>query len=230
MKSILIFLAALSLLPAQTEPVVWSAAEKPIVDGIKGLRAVPDADRGAVTKRLALEIHALPASEHKLTLANSLANLSTEGDFGLDSLQQVGDTLADCLREREAASKGAMPEEPYVTLAQLIRYEHVHQNLESPLLHAAMTRLESEEQRRRNADFTLTDLDGRDWHLSALRGKVVLVNFWATWCPPCRKEMPDLDELYTRFRSQGLVILAVSDEDAATVKTFLAGRKITYPI
>jgi len=58
----------------------------------------------------------------------------------------------------------------------------------------------------------------------------VLVNFWATWCPPCRKEMPDLDALYNEFRARGLVILAISDEDTAKVQPFIAEHKYTYPI
>ncbi|MEP6716152.1 MAG: TlpA disulfide reductase family protein [Terriglobia bacterium] len=227
----IVALLAISVLPAQNKPIVWTESEKPIADGIEGLRAVPDAERGAVTKRLAVEIRKLPASDHKLNLAHSLANLSTEGDFGIESLQQAGETLAASLREQEAASKGGgMPEDPYVTLAQLIRYEHVRLPVESPPLRAAMTRLESEEQRRQKADFTLTDLKGREWHLGALRGKVVLVNFWATWCPPCREEMPDLDALYRRFSDQGLVVLAISDEDLPTVQTFLAAKAISYPI
>jgi peroxiredoxin len=79
-------------------------------------------------------------------------------------------------------------------------------------------------------DFTLADLRGKSWTLSELRGKVVVVNFWATWCPPCRKEMPDLEALYNRFKGEGFVVLAVSDEDAAKVRPFIAERQVTYPI
>jgi cytochrome c biogenesis protein CcmG/thiol:disulfide interchange protein DsbE len=56
----------------------------------------------------------------------------------------------------------------------------------------------------------VTDLDGHTHDLHALHGKVVLVNFWATWCVPCRKEMPLLDEFYRRHRAQGLVVIAIS--------------------
>jgi peroxiredoxin len=59
---------------------------------------------------------------------------------------------------------------------------------------------------------------------------VVLVNFWATWCPPCRKEMPDLETLYKQFKDQSLVILAISDEEESKVKPFIAEQKVTYPI
>jgi peroxiredoxin len=68
------------------------------------------------------------------------------------------------------------------------------------------------------------------WRLQDLRGKVVLVNFWATWCPPCRKEMPDLQALYEQFKDHGLVVLAISDEEAAKVTPFITGRKISYPV
>jgi len=56
------------------------------------------------------------------------------------------------------------------------------------------------------------------------------VNFWATWCPPCRKEMPDLDALYKKFKTQGLVVLAISDEDEAKVRAFRKTRAVSYPV
>jgi peroxiredoxin len=106
----------------------------------------------------------------------------------------------------------------------------VQASLDDPQFAAAMSKMEADDERRQQADFTLTDLHGTKWTLKELAGKVVLVNFRATWCPPCRKEMPDLEMLYKRFKDQGLMVLAISDEDAEKVKPFVAERKVTYPI
>jgi peroxiredoxin len=94
----------------------------------------------------------------------------------------------------------------------------------------AMAKLAADDAERDDADFTLADLDGRKWTRKALIGKVVVVNFWATWCPPCRKEMPDLDALYKKFKTQGLVVLAISDEDEAKVRAFRKTRAVSYPV
>jgi thiol-disulfide isomerase/thioredoxin len=59
-------------------------------------------------------------------------------------------------------------------------------------------------------DFTLNDMDGEPHRLADYRGKVVLINFWATWCPPCRKEMPSLERLYQHFKDQPFMVLAVN--------------------
>jgi peroxiredoxin len=119
-----------------------------------------------------------------------------------------------------------------VELASLVRYEHVQAAMDAPQFAAAMAELEANDVKRQQADFTLADLQGKSWTLKDLRGKVVLLNFWATWCPPCRKEMPDLEALYLKFKDkdQGFVVLAISDEDAAKVSPFLAERNITYPV
>jgi len=222
-------------LSAQKQTIEWSDQEKPIAVGLHGLRGLPDDVRATTTKDLALKIRQLPAVPNKLRLANGLANLSTEGDFGFDTLQEVTATLARALREQPLpAQKNGDPAEAYMELAELARYEHVQtaplSASNTPQLAAALAKLEVEDQHRQQADFTLTDLQGKSWTLKELRGKVVLVNFWATWCPPCRKEMPDLDALYKKFKDQGLVILAISDEEATKVTPFIAERKISYPI
>jgi len=187
------------------------------------LRKLPDAERAKVTKQLALEIRRLPATAKKEPLAEHLADLATEGDPGHDTLQEVATTLAEALHDKPVASG-------YVTLAQLVRYENVRVSLDDPQFVAAMKKLEADDESRQHADLTLTDLSGKKWNLRALAGQVVLVNFWATWCPPCRKELPDLEALYQRFHSRGLVILAISDEEAAKVKPFVAEQKLTYPV
>ena len=225
------FLSPAPALRAQEQPVVWSTQERPIADQIRGLRGLPDDVRALTTKNLAIEIRQLPSAPNKLRLANGLANLSTEGDFGRDTLQEVATTLAAALREIPVHSKqGGQPPAPYVELAELVRYEHLQATLDDPQFATAMSKIEADNERRQQADFTLTELSGKMWTLKELRGKVVLVNFWATWCPPCRKEMPDLETLYKEFKDQGLVILAISDEDAGKVTPFVAEQKVTYPI
>jgi hypothetical protein len=92
-------LLAPSTLPAQHPQIAWSEQEKPIVQALHGLRSLPDDARARETRQLALDIRALAAGDHKLTLANGLANLSTEGDFGHDALQEVAATLAAALTE-----------------------------------------------------------------------------------------------------------------------------------
>lgn len=215
---------------AQQSKIVWNDQEKPIAQKIGVLRSLPDDFRARVTKQLALQIRQLPAGTHKLSLANALANLSTEGDFGRDTLQEVTTTLADALRETPVPEEKGHPAAPYMELAQLVRYEHMQGSSDSPEFSAAMARLKTEDEGRQDVDFTLADLQGKSWKLSELRGKVVLVNFWATWCPPCRKEIPDLEALYNQFKGEGLVVLAISDEDAAKVRPFIAERQVTYPI
>jgi peroxiredoxin len=215
---------------SQQNQIDWDDQEKPIVSGLHGLRGLSDQVRPQATRQLALDIRALPAGGKKVALANDLANLSTEGDFGHDTLQEVATTLAAALAENPMPERKGEPDFTYLELAQLVRYEHVQASLDSPQYAKAIAELEADDQKRQQVDFTLSDLDGKSWALRGLHGKVVLVNFWATWCPPCRKEMPDLEMLYTQFRKKGLVILAISNENSSKVKPFIADKGITYTI
>jgi len=81
------------------------------------------------------------------------------------------------------------------------------------------------------APFTVTDLDGRVWSSLNWRGKVVLINFWATWCPPCLAEIPALVALQEKYKDE-LLIVGISEDHAPVdfVKTFAAERKINYPL
>ena len=240
MAKAILFIASLSLaaiapllsrhVRAGTQQVIWTKQEEAILNQIRHLRDLPDDVRARTTRQLAIDIRRLPVTLNKLHLANSLAHRSTEGDFGHDALQEVATTLADALREQPLPMSGNQPASAYVELAKLVRYEHVQAALDNPQFAAAIAKIDADDENRRHADFTLTDLQGNSWTLQALRGKVVLVNFWATWCQPCRKEMPDLDALYRRFKNQGFVVLGISDEDASKVKQLLAERSVTYPI
>jgi peroxiredoxin len=212
------------------DKTVWSDQEQPIVTQLRGLRKLDDTVRVKATKDLAVQIRQLPVVPNKLKLAGWLASLSTEGDFGHDTLQEVATTLETALREQPPTGKPGAPDELYVELASLVRYERVQARSGNPQFAEAMAKLEADDAKRQSADFTLTDLQGKPWHLKELNGKVVLVNFWATWCPPCRKEMPDLEALYEKYKDRGLVVLSISDEESAKVAPFIAERKISYPI
>jgi thiol-disulfide isomerase/thioredoxin len=79
--------------------------------------------------------------------------------------------------------------------------------------------------------FTVTDLDGREISPASLRGKVVVINFWATWCPPCRAEIPDLVALQEKYKDT-LQIIGISEDEGGVdgVKRFAADHKINYPV
>ena len=82
-------------------------------------------------------------------------------------------------------------------------------------------------------DFSLYDLNDKPYRLSDFRGKVVFLNFWATWCKPCREEMPSMEILNKNFEKDGLVILAVSIDRVTTTKDippFVKGMNLTFPV
>jgi peroxiredoxin len=81
-------------------------------------------------------------------------------------------------------------------------------------------------------DFCLKCLDGKDLRLKDFNGKVVFINFWATWCGPCKEEMPSMEALYREFKDRGFVLLAISVDYGGTtfVKEFIANHHYTFPV
>jgi peroxiredoxin len=86
-------------------------------------------------------------------------------------------------------------------------------------------------RKRPAEDFTLPMPDGRKFRLSDHRGKVVLINFWATWCPPCREEMPSMERLYSERKDRAFALVAVSlDASPTAVAPYLAQGGFTFPV
>jgi len=83
-------------------------------------------------------------------------------------------------------------------------------------------------------DFSLSDLSGKEYRLSDLRGKVVLLEFWATWCPPCRESIPAMNELYKKYNEKGLLLLGISVDKGQNIAedllSFVREYSISYPV
>jgi thiol-disulfide isomerase/thioredoxin len=77
---------------------------------------------------------------------------------------------------------------------------------------------------------SLTDVQGIKQNLSQYKGKIIVVNFWATWCPPCREEMPELSLLHQEYKNKNVVVLGIAEDELPLVKEYLQSAPVTYPV
>ncbi len=217
----LIALSFMTALIAQNTPALDEA--KAMDNEIQKLPNLPEAAREAAFLQMLKGIRKEP-KQYRLALASNLAVSAGEVATESATLQEIADLLVDELREKPTS--GA--ELALTNLAGFAFYRHIRVSLDDPIYRAELAKIDDRARTRASADFTLTDTSGKRWHLKDLGGKVVLVNFWATWCPPCQREMADFQTMYNRFADKGLLILAVTGEEVATVKRYLADRPVTF--
>lgn len=202
----------------------------PLANQLQSLVTAPSGERTADTLKIVAEIRDLPAGIFKVQCADALAQISMRDDPGPRAFEAVSAALHDSLAGFAVAGSGSEPAEPYMDLARLVRYERAGVALDDPRFIQAMNVLATADQQVQSSDFTLDDLNGRSYTLSGLRGKVVLVNFWASWCAPCRLEMPDISSLYARLKDRGLVVLAISNEAEPKVRAAVARMDFKAPV
>ncbi len=82
----------------------------------------------------------------------------------------------------------------------------------------------------RAQDFTLSDINGNKITLSEMRGKVVMIEFWATWCPPCRQSIPDLNTIFNKYKDRGFVLLAISLDKGSDAQSLIMSFIKEYPM
>jgi peroxiredoxin len=193
--------------------------------------AVPDAQRPPMILQLAKDIGTLPAGSGKVKLADSLVHIAVQGEVGVEALQASADSLGQALSQTpQAPGKDGLPAPAYIDLARLARIAQISTSLKDPQLDKAGEIVAANEADAAKADFTLKDLNGKKYTLSALKGKIVLINFWATGCISCKKEMQDLDLIYTHYEPQGLVILSLTGDNPFATNTYLSGKNYHPPV
>jgi thiol-disulfide isomerase/thioredoxin len=184
--------------------------------------------------QLAKDISSLPAGAAKVKFADALTHAATQGEVGHDAMQAAADTLAQALTETpQPPGKDGLPPQPYIDLAKMARYAQIMTTLKDPQVVKADEIVAANQADVAKADFTLKDANGKKVTLSALKGKIVLINFWSAECMPCRSEMTDLDLIYTHYQSQGLVILSVvspTPESVFDMNRYLLGRNYHPPV
>ncbi|MBK6922714.1 MAG: TlpA family protein disulfide reductase [Deltaproteobacteria bacterium] len=220
-----------SILPAS---LLSAACPKP---GTTGAGAVPTWDDGGGEPDGVLAAHDPPASggeaeaDGASTPADPSGGAVADADGGAAPATEGGTAAADGgaadggaadggAADGGAADGGAAPSEPVAL--ELPKALHTKIDSSCGKDEGLGTKLKS---------FELAGVDGKKSSNKSFRGRVVLVNFWGTWCKPCLKELPEFDQLYRRYRKYGLSLVAIAtDEDPAPVKEFIDKRKLAAKV
>jgi len=183
------------------------------------------ADRPVAIVQTAKDIRSLPAGPKKVKLADTLLRDASQGEVGTEALQASADALAQALTESpQPPAKDGTPAAPYMDLA---RGEHITllaTSLKDAQMDKAVEVVAANDADAAKADFTLKDLNNKKVTLSALKGKIVLINFWSTQCIPCKPEMQDLDLIYSHYAQQGLVVLSINGDNPFATSSYLNSK------
>jgi peroxiredoxin len=192
------------------------------------LQNAPPEKQGKLIKEMAMEARSMPSGEGREMLMMILLSRCTEG-HSEDVVQTVVGTAEKIVNETKPATSQDKAASLDEYLAFVVHYTGVKAVGKSEKYKAAIREFEEADRKLPDARFTLPDLDGKSWTLDGLRGKLVVVNFWNTWCPPCVQELPDLEALSRRYKKD-VVVLGLVDEEAGVVREFVEKNSITFPI
>jgi thiol-disulfide isomerase/thioredoxin len=162
----------------------------------------------------------------------ALENLALRDDFTPDQHDKAVERARVAVRSDLTAAL-AKPDRDSVTvnmIARNLRWAGIQFESDDPSLQAKLALIDLEDAVQPTFDFALPDPDGIIRRLSDYRGKVVLINFWATWCPPCRAERPVFSKLQRDWGPKGLTILAISDESVETVVGYEKQFRTRIPV
>jgi peroxiredoxin len=205
-----------------------TALEQDIDYKIRHVKDHPESERPNKIIAIAQLLRKQRPSPEKVRLATRLAWPARDESWSGEALQEVVDTLAQSLVEEPPSdSKSQAPSNEL--LADLGRYFDAKVTLDTPGYRGALAKVEARSKLRRESDFTLQDIEGASWTRSALKGKVVLVNFWGLSCVPCLAEMPALREAYQKFKNQGFVVLAITADSPGPIRDYLAKHPLEFP-
>ena len=207
--------------------------QSPLITKIKSAISSGPSDQSSLLPGILTEVQKMPPSGDKAEAALLLArHYGKFTRYGLDkaAVQSIATVLAETIVSTPGYSSSEI-EVPLVSvLAELVRYGGATTTLKSSELQAAIDTLAALEGKVETLTTAFPDSSGKLWSLKDLRGKVVLLDFWATFCAPCKKEMPDLQQLSQQFGDR-LVVLGISSFDSVpALRKFAEQHHISYPL